>query len=327
MSTKKIKEMTDPRGTKSKKLVKRLKEMRSPEGKILLTPAMAEEIAGYNFDNYRPVIPNKVSGIAASITNGKFVAMPSDHITLQVGKYTLEHGLHKGEIVYLLLINAQHRIYACIKAGLAIDIYLTFCDAAEGQKALPYMDGGTLRTAAQYIAREYTLPLDKATPASSIARLMYKHQQYAGLKSRSTQKVSVIEVFEEFMKGKNPQAILGAVEITLGTRGRKGVGKLLGINAAYKTALAKGLRIFTKKRMEEFHRQFCLGECTDPETDKSAKLLSNYYATNFASYRGGGERPTLEYYKRCEWAIRAFGDKENVTEINAAVNAGQYLPL
>ena len=102
---------------------------------------------------------------------------------------------------------------------------------------------------------------------------------------------------------------------------------MFGINAAYKTALAKGLRIFPRKRMEEFHTQFCLGQCSDPKTDKGAELLSRYYTTNFAEHRGVGEIPTHEYYKRCEWAIRAFGDKEKVTKIGTAKEAGDYLPL
>jgi len=309
-------------------LITTLKKMRDDEGRLRVTPSVAEKILRLlNLDNYRKWGPAVVNTYARYLEEGLFVAQPSDHLVIQLGKFIIPQGDHKGETIAALLQNGQNRLMAVVKTGIAGDFYLTFCDVETGQAAMPWADWGSNRTPAQYLARECGIPLNVAQQAAMITRLMCVHEVYAGKRPRNGNKYSSTDIYEKFKSSKNSKAVLQAVEITRGTTIRKGATKMLGLNAAYKTALAKGLRIFPKKRMLEFHTQYCLGTCNNPKTDQSAQLLSKYYAENFLSHRGGGELPTHEYYLRCEWAIRAFGDREEVTQIGAAKNAGDYLPL
>ena len=272
------------------------------KGRVRVSPALAELLLEYNTDNYRKMDPTKVKGIVRDIEAGLFVANASDNVVLMVWD--------KGGY---LLLNGQNRLQAVANSGETTLLYVRIVDEEEGLAARDYMDLGDKRTLAQRIARG---GYSNEHVCAQITRLLGVHEYYNGCKSRSTIKITPRDGWAIFMKHR--EGVLFATELASKKEN-------LGVNAAYRTALARAYYSVPTERLTEFHEQFISHCCENKKTDKAAQLLVAYYINNNGLHRGGGELPTHEYYKRCEWAIHAFAMRKDVKELGEVAHAGDLL--
>jgi hypothetical protein len=266
-------------------------------GPARLTPKDAEELLKYNVRNYRRMNLNKARILAEAISLGTFALNPVDHIVLYyVGK------------TYILL-NGQTRLQAAVLAGESIDVFITIVPEKVSSACDRYIDGNNIRKMAHHLAHRGIV---NEHICAQIVRLIYTHQAYQGKICYRYHHLSIdaaLEVFEQYKRG-----ILFSAELTS--------HKEIGVNAAYRTAMAKAYYCYKPARLGEFHEQFVTHQYKDLKTDNAAQLLFNYYVKN--KLRGsGGEMPTKEYYLHCEWAIAAFAEKENVTVLRKASKEGE----
>jgi len=136
--------------------------------RVFITPAFAKRLLQFNTEN-RPFKKNHGSQIKDCLENDEYFFNGQ---TIQLGHATIP-GLQKGQILdenteivcvdsirVPILIDGQHRLIACVEAGVALETLL-FCNPYPDKRALATIDNTRQRGGADHLAmmreKNYTL--------------------------------------------------------------------------------------------------------------------------------------------------------------------------
>ncbi len=272
-------------------------------GQVDITPQLAEKLIVYNTVNYRTPSTAVYEGYGSVMSAGGWHLNVADNLVFQ----------KEGPNNYLKH-NGQHRLYAIIQSQTT-QSFLVVLIAASVNPHIIDIDSGRGRSFAQYI--KYRGHHPGSGVFSTIATLLYRHEHLDANPKILSAKIQNVEGWAAFKKYYS--GIQFAYELTQGSG--------TGINAAYRTAIAKAYYNFDEDRIRQFNDQYKGLYCDDPTTDQAARLLGQYYARNQDKYSGGGAKRVEAYYLRCEKAIYAFCTYKNLTKLGPAAYTGQLIPL